>query len=71
MTNYQSELTDFFEIGTDLEAYSSLDELCDKCSYYLKHSDTREKIALNGYEKVQKYHSYHNRILLMLKTITE
>ena len=71
MTNYQSELTDFFEIGTDLEAYSSLDELCDKSSYYLKHADIREKIALTGYQKIKKYHSYHNRILLMLKTITE
>ena len=27
------ELTDYFTIGVDLEAYSSLDELVDKCAY--------------------------------------
>ena len=71
MTNYQAELTDFFEIGTDLEAYSSLDELCDKCSFYLTHPDIREKIAQNGYKKISEHHSYQNRILTMLKYITE
>lgn len=66
ITNYQSELTDFFEIGTDLEAYASLDELIEKCEFYLEHEDIRTQIALSGYEKVQKYHTYQNRIMEML-----
>lgn len=51
MTNYQAELTDYFEIGTALEAYASLDELVKKCAFYLEHEDIRQKIALTGYEK--------------------
>lgn len=71
MTNYQSELPDFFEIGTDIEAYSSMDELIDKCQYYLTHEDERAAIARNGYKKVQESHRYIHRISAMLKTITQ
>ena len=52
MTNFQSELTDYFTIGVDLEAYSSMDELVDKCAYDLAHDEEWKQIAKNGYEKV-------------------
>lgn len=67
MTNYQAELTDFFEIGKDLEAYSSLDELIDKCSYYLQHEEERKKIALQGYQTVKQFHTYAHRIAEMIR----
>ena len=70
MTNYQAELTDYFEIGRDLEAYSSLDELVDKCAFYLEHEDIRQKIARNGYEKIRQHHTYHHRIAEMLRNAT-
>ena len=70
MTNYQAELTDFFEIGKDLEAYSSLDELIDKCNYYLHHEDERQKIALQGYRTVCDYHTYPHRLNEMIRCIT-
>ncbi len=71
MTNYQAELTDYFEIGTDLEAYSSLDELIDKCAYYLEHDDERRQIAANGYAKVKELHTYQRRLIEMIKIISE
>lgn len=37
LTNYQEELTDYFEIGTDVECYFSKEELFDKIDFYLKH----------------------------------
>lgn len=67
MTNYQTELAEYFEIGTDLEAYSSLDELVDKCSYYLTHEEERQKIALNGYQRVKETHTYQTRLIEMLR----
>lgn len=69
MTNYQAELTEHFEIGVDLEAYSSLEELTDKCTYYLAHEDTRKQIALNGYQKAREKHSYIHRMKEMLEMI--
>ena len=67
MTNYQTELTEHFEIGVDLEAYASMDELVDKCAYYLEHEDVRQQIALNGYRKVCEQHTYIHRIKEMIK----
>lgn len=69
MTNYQPELSEHFIIGSDLEAYSSLDELIEKCSYYLTHDELRKKIAQNGYNKVKQSHTYQNRITKMLQLI--
>lgn len=68
MTNYQAELTEHFEIGVDLEAYSSIEELMDKCSYYLEHDDERRQIALNGYKKVKESHSYRLRLVKMINS---
>ena len=71
MTNYQAEIPELFEIGVDLEAYSSLEELVDKCSYYLTHEDERRQIALNGYRKVKEYHGYVNRMVEMVKAVVK
>ena len=71
MTNFQAELPEYFEIGRDIEAYSSVEELVDKCSYYLTHEDERQQIALNGYRKVKEYHGYLNRMVEMVKRVVE
>ena len=71
MTNYQAELPELFEIGVDLEAYGSMEELVDKCSYYLAHEEERKKIALNGYQKVKTSHSYQQRLSEMLHILSK
>ena len=69
MTNYQAELPEYFEIGVDLEAYSSLEELVDKCAYYLSHEEERKQIALNGYQKVCGQHTNVHRMKSMLEAL--
>lgn len=69
MSNYQVELMEHFEPGVDIECYGSLEELADKCAYYLEHEEERKQIAINGYEKVKKYHTYEIRIKEMLQII--
>lgn len=69
ISNYQSELPEYFELGTEIETYGSLEELADKCSYYLEHQDARKKIAQKGYEKVKQYHTYEVRIREMLNIL--
>lgn len=69
ITNYQSEIPELFEIGKDLETYSSLEELVDKCDYYLQHEEVRQKIALQGYQKVCTYHTYPHRLNEMVKVV--
>lgn len=67
ITNYQAELPEHFNIGEDLEAYTSLDDLMGKCEYYLSHDKDRREIAHNGFEKVKKYHTYDIRLTQMLE----
>lgn len=62
LTNYQPEIEDYFTPGVDLEIYHDLDELCAKVDYYLKHEDKRIRIAMNGYQKVRKHHTYEERL---------
>lgn len=67
ITNYQAELPEHFNIGEDLEAYTSLDDLMGKCEYYLSHDKERREIAHNGFEKVKKYHTYDIKLTQMLE----
>lgn len=71
LTNYQSEIPDYFEIGKELETYESIPELEEKVRYYLSHEDERMEIAIRGYEKVASHHSYEMRLAQMIKILTK
>ena len=47
-------LNDFFSVGNEIESYRSSDELIDKIKFYLLNDVERNRIALNGYLRVQK-----------------
>lgn len=66
LTNYQAELPEYFEIGSEVETFASMEELHDKCAYYLAHDSEREAIARRGYEKAARYHSYDTRLPQMI-----
>ena len=71
LTNYQAELPSYFEIGKDLDAYESLPELSEKVQYYLAHEEERIEIAIHGYEKTARLHSYENRLAEMMQMILQ
>ena len=48
------EVLNFFEEGKEIECFSSLDELRDKITYYLKHESRRLRIAAAGLERVRR-----------------
>ncbi len=66
ITNYQSELTDYFMPGSDLECYTSDEDLLTKIDYYLTHEKDRQEIAHNGLMKIIRYHNYPERLLQMI-----
>lgn len=68
LTNYQAELPELFDIGNEVIAYSSLDEMCELASYFLDHDKKRREIALNSYEKILHQYNYPTRLdqLLLL-----
>lgn len=70
MTNYQEELNDLLVAGEDYEFYSDTGDLIEKCDFYLKNDEIRNRIAITGREKVKKYHTYANRMPEIFKGIT-
>ena len=69
LTNYQAEIPEYFEIGRDLETYESMEELEQKVQYYLTHEEERLEIAINGYEKTARLHTYEIRIAEMIRIL--
>lgn len=69
LTNYQPEIEDYFEIGKEIEVFHNLQELTEKIDYYLKHEEARVRIAINGYKKVRKLHSYEKRMEEVLEWV--
>lgn len=69
ITNYQQELPELFDIGTDIECYTSMEELIDKVNFYLGHDELRNKIASSGFEKIKQYHTFEHRFKEMLACI--
>ena len=62
LTNYQSEIPEYFEIGQDLKTYASEEELLDKIGYYLSHEQERKAIAQNGYRKAKECYPLKNKV---------
>lgn len=51
ITGYHEELKEYFELGKDIETYTSKEDLLEKVKYYLGDDVKRERIANTGYEK--------------------
>lgn len=66
LSNYQSELPTLLSVGRHLDSYASMEELTEKCEYYLSHDKERREIAQCGYEEVKARHTFPMRISEML-----
>ncbi len=71
LTNYQEEIEDLFTIGKEIEVFRSIEELREKCTYYLSHEKERLRIAMNGYQKVRDCFSYQHQLNRMISIVQE
>ena len=62
LSNYQPEFDTTFRSGAHMDIYEDREELFDKILFYLGHDTLRQKIAKQGYELVQKEHTYLHRM---------
>lgn len=69
ITNFQPELSLYFEEGKDLAWFNSPEELEEKVRFYLKREELREKIARRGFEKIKEQHTYQHRFDEMARTV--
>ena len=68
LSNYQEEIPELFVPDEDIVMYGSMEELRDKCAYYLEHEDLRREIAINGYRKLKENYSYEKQMEKLLLT---
>ncbi len=73
LLSYDVEYLDrYFEKGKEIVVYNeSIEEIYSKIIYYLENGEKRERIALCGYEKTQRKHTYQDRFLSIFGKIGE
>jgi spore maturation protein CgeB len=67
LAEYSDALADAFEIGVELDAYRTLQELLEKTEYWLENADERATVAARGLAAVRERHSIRGRIEHMLE----
>jgi len=70
LSNYQSELAEYFVDGEDLVLFSDEEDMLNKIDYYLQHDNEREKIAINGYNKVKELFDYKTQVEKILNIVS-
>lgn len=58
LSNYQDEIGELFNIGSDIEVYRDTDEYKEKIKYYLSHDEQRIRMGVNGYLRVKDNYTY-------------
>lgn len=71
LTNYQSEMEEYFKAGIDYDYYGDMYELEEKVKYYLNNPEERGRIADSGYDKINKYFTYDQRLNEIIRLIKE
>ena len=71
ITNYQSEMSEYFEPGVDFIIYESMEDLYQKTDFYLRHETEREKIAAHGYETVSRRYTFRQQLEKILRAASE
>ena len=61
MTQYSDELEYFFNDGKEAISFKNEFEMIDKIKYYLSNENESEKIAMAGYERALKDHTWERR----------
>ena len=69
LSNYIPSLEDYFVIGKQIAAYTSIEDLAIQIEYYLHNEKERRKIMIDGYNKAKSQHTYLNRLEKIFKEI--
>jgi len=69
MMDNVEDLGSYYKIGKEVVVYENAGDLIKKIKYYLKNKEEREKIAIAGYKRTLKEHTYEKRFNKIFKTI--
>lgn len=71
MTEASKNLESFFDPGTEVFSYTSIDDLLKKIDYLLKNEGLRAKIAAAGQSRTHDDHTYFQTMGTVARTIRE
>lgn len=61
LTGHSDEITEFYDVGREIDTYRSPEELVDKTRYYLRHQQAAENLREAGYRRAMRDHTWRNR----------
>lgn len=61
----------FFTVGEEIESYDAVEDLIEKCHRYLTDRTERERIALNGFDRVQRDYKLRHLLARAAKLISD
>jgi spore maturation protein CgeB len=69
LTGHNEEITDFYDVGREIDTYRSPDELVDKTRFYLAHSEAAERLREAGYRRAIRDHTWGRRFEVLFRKI--
>jgi len=69
LTENAANLEKFYIPDKEIDIFSSHADLIDKINFYLRHQEKRDEIALAGFIRTAKEHTYENRLINILEAI--
>lgn len=69
LTDQRQELSEHYEIGSEIEVFQNAQELMQKMDYYLNNENERLRVAAGGYRRTRKQHTFNDRIHMLLEIL--
>ncbi len=61
LTGHTDEITEFYEVGREIDTYTTESELVDKTRHYLKHPEAAERLREAGWQRAKRDHTWVRR----------
>lgn len=69
LTGYSDEISEFYEIGQEIDTYRSPEELADKTKFYLAHPAAAEQLREAGYRRSQRDRTWKRQFEALFREI--
>jgi hypothetical protein len=69
LTQYTPEIDLYYEVGTEIEVWYDIADLCEKINYYIAHPEEAEAIRERGKQRALKDHTWENRFKLLFEEL--
>lgn len=69
LTGHTDEIEEFYDVGREIDAYRSPEELVEKVRYYLRHPQEAERLREAGFRRAVGQHTWTHRFAQLFSEI--